>query len=108
MNPSNYIIKDILQTARKGDNADLRKVCTKYLHRYAEDADFASVMELVLANLNDTKRDLEEIESFLSKFLQIRTTCFSASGLWFLVREGGPIKEPGNANAWGTQDLCMG
>ena len=96
--PSNYIIKDILQTVRNGDTDEIRKVCSKYCERYKDDEDFTGILKMVLENLDEKGGNIPNIETFLKNLLQIRRTSFSGTGLWFFLQPERSESEQGTQN----------
>ena len=84
--PSNYIIKDILQTVRNGNLDEIKKVCSKYCERYHDDDDFTGILKFVLSNIDEKSGNITSIEAFLKNFLQIRRTTFSGTGVWFFLQ----------------------
>jgi hypothetical protein len=71
--PSLYIIRDILCTLKSRDVKEIRKVCVKYADRFRNDKDLTSVCKIVLGGSDKvSEKDLGRMESLFQKLLGAR------------------------------------
>ena len=54
---NNYILRDILHTAKSGGLDEIRKICKKYMARYKNDMVLLDLCSFVLEDLGETREE---------------------------------------------------